>query len=136
MKENWWSIEYATEVIDEYKKFLFLASMSNVSPSPPIDRVWHTHLLFTKDYKKMCDTVFKKFIHHVPTDKRETKIYDYVSTLELYKKNFKQEAPRHIWTRWYEQNNLIVDLKKYWVIPIGDIKSIIKVLIDEIKHLL
>lgn len=31
-----------------------------------IDYMWHTFLLFTKDYAEFCQTYFGKFIHHHP----------------------------------------------------------------------
>lgn len=31
-----------------------------------IDDMWHTFLLFTKDYMEFCNQYFKKYIHHAP----------------------------------------------------------------------
>lgn len=31
-----------------------------------IDDMWHTFLLFTKDYMYFCKKYFKKYIHHIP----------------------------------------------------------------------
>lgn len=31
-----------------------------------IDDMWHTFLLFTKDYMDFCNFYFKKYIHHAP----------------------------------------------------------------------
>jgi len=55
-----WSEIYTIRVIQEYKKFVFLAMVANhvVSPSVPIDRVWHLHLLYTISYwDKFCGEV-------------------------------------------------------------------------------
>lgn len=71
MKENLWSKEFTLRVIEEYKKFVYLSRIQNVAPSYEIDQVWHTHLLFTKDYKKMCDEVLGVILHHNPTEKKE-----------------------------------------------------------------
>lgn len=50
--ENNWSIEFAEDAIQEYKRFMFLLSRCGhpVTPSEEVDQVWHLHLLFTKDY--------------------------------------------------------------------------------------
>lgn len=34
-----------------------------------IDDMWHTFLLFTKDYMSFCKTYFDEYIHHVPNTK-------------------------------------------------------------------
>lgn len=34
--------------------------------SPEVDDLWHTFLLFTKDYEKYCKEILGEFIHHVP----------------------------------------------------------------------
>jgi hypothetical protein len=34
--------------------------------SDPVDRMWHTFLLFTKDYKKFCEDNLGMFINHEP----------------------------------------------------------------------
>ncbi|MEL6930426.1 MAG: TIGR04222 domain-containing membrane protein, partial [Cyanobacteria bacterium J06600_6] len=51
-RENAWSIEYTHRVIEEYQKFIFLAVFAGhiVTPSEPIDRVWHLHLTYTRSY--------------------------------------------------------------------------------------
>lgn len=33
-----------------------------------IDDMWHTFILFTKDYSDFCNHYFGEFIHHVPID--------------------------------------------------------------------
>lgn len=32
----------------------------------PIDVMWHTFLLYTKDYMNFCDTYFGEYLHHLP----------------------------------------------------------------------
>jgi hypothetical protein len=36
-----------------------------------IDEMWHTFVLFTKDYAAFCERYFGHFVHHVPTTYRE-----------------------------------------------------------------
>lgn len=72
-----WPRKVANEVIQEYKKFLFdaksrkkqkLKSKLPVSaiPSQLVDIVWHTHILFTRQYHADCQKLFGKYMHHEP----------------------------------------------------------------------
>lgn len=46
VQETGWTTEYAHRAILEYKKFIYLCSIDDdgVSPSNPVDLVWHLHL--------------------------------------------------------------------------------------------
>ena len=49
-RDNSWTREYSQRVIEEYKKFAFLAVVAAhpVTPSDQVDQAWHLHLLYTK----------------------------------------------------------------------------------------
>jgi hypothetical protein len=51
-RDNGWSSGYAQRVIEEYKKFAFLAVAAGhpVTPSDQVDQVWHLHLTYTRSY--------------------------------------------------------------------------------------
>src|SRR5687767_14035376 len=68
-RENGWSRSYAERVIEEYKRFVFLAVSGTspsssgsseaqsardegrkVCPSEDVDAAWHLHLTYTKSY--------------------------------------------------------------------------------------
>ncbi len=49
-----------------------------------IDKMWHTFLLFTKDYASFCQTNFGEFVHHVPSFNNTPTIL--TSYKALYKK--------------------------------------------------
>lgn len=50
-----------------------------------IDDMWHTFLLFTKDYMHFCDKYFKEYIHHNPFDKNTTDVEkDFLDDLTKY----------------------------------------------------
>jgi hypothetical protein len=61
-----------------YRQFMFFKGgqhSSGLNPenicamySPKVDTIWHTHILFTKEYANFCTTVFGRFIHHTPCD--------------------------------------------------------------------
>ncbi len=50
--ENFRTVNFAQGAIIEYKKFMYMAAVSEymVSPSPIVDVVWHQHLVFTQSY--------------------------------------------------------------------------------------
>ena len=50
--ENGWSREYAVRVMQEYRRFAFLAVAAGhpVSPSDAVDQAWHLHLVYTRSY--------------------------------------------------------------------------------------
>jgi hypothetical protein len=61
--------EKVDQAITEYRKFLVLARLGH-GPlemfSHYVDEVWHTHILFTRDYAKFCQMAFGRFFHHQP----------------------------------------------------------------------
>jgi hypothetical protein len=71
-----WDNHKIVQLIEEYRNFLFVAGTSKTecTPSAEVDEVWHQHMLFTRDYREFCRTVFGKFIDHNPeksTDKKD-----------------------------------------------------------------
>ena len=66
----WW---HDLRVIErDYKHFLFLIATNPGKMFEPasnaMDELWHTHILFTKFYQKVCEDLLGKgrFIHHTP----------------------------------------------------------------------
>ena len=127
--EQGWSREFGLKAIEEYRRFCLMAIICDhsVTPSEEVDAVWHTHLLYTRDYwKDFCPNVLGREFHHGPTQggKQESvKFYDqYSKTLYAYKDIFKETPPEDFWpsahirfrpsrlSRW-------VFLPDYWVIP-------------------
>ena len=66
--ENRWTKYFTESAILEYKKFMYLAAVSDVmiSPSPIVDIVWHQHLIFSQSYHNFCQ-LLGKTIRHVPS---------------------------------------------------------------------
>ena len=50
-----------------------------------IDEMWHTFILFTRDYHNFCYKYFSRFIHHTPLTYLEKK--DFQGNLLRNKKN-------------------------------------------------
>jgi hypothetical protein len=99
--ENDWPIYFTEKAILEYKKFMYLAAISDkmVSPSGIVDIVWHQHLIFTKSYSTLGDLLQKKIDHipstHNPKEKEKFKLAE-TFTKEIYQQEF-GEQPAEIW---------------------------------------
>ena len=54
----------------ELKRFLILGIINDGATfgmySKDVDNLWHTFILFTKEYAQFCNKFAGKFIHHVP----------------------------------------------------------------------
>jgi hypothetical protein len=87
------SEQTAEDYFMELKKFLYLCANTKqtLAPSAEIDKIWHTFILFTKEYRNYCTDFLGKFIDHVPEVEQEEQVdttskENYLlNTLELYK---------------------------------------------------
>ena len=78
-KEQHASREEAEEVFQETLKWLYLCGCGlredfACSMTPEIaklDEMWHTFLMFTRDYADFCERYFGFFLHHVPNEDEE-----------------------------------------------------------------
>lgn len=101
--EQGWGSGFTARAIEEYKRFMVLAAISNkeVAPSKIVDEVWHKHLQDSINYQdEMCIKVLGKVIDHKPgTGSAEKARFtaQYVDTLLLYKSTFGEEPPSDIW---------------------------------------
>lgn len=104
MKDEGLTEEIALEHEREIKRFL---SMCALNPKAcygmkgPIDEIWHTFIMFTRDYAEFCQQVAGRFIHHIPeTGKGENKSsQNYVLFLNDYEVIFGHPAPEQYWPR-------------------------------------
>ena len=124
-RENGWTIEYAKKVFVEYKRFMWLCKVSNMSmtPSDEVDQVWHLHMTYMKSYQDFCENYLGKVIYHNPSkggkSEQEKFANYYVDTLEHYHKTFGEVPPSDIWPPLNDRfgNNFRrVDLNENWVI--------------------
>ncbi len=102
-RDNDWSMSYARQVVEEYKRFAFLAVTAGhpVTPSDQVDQAWHLHLSYTRSYwQDFCPNVLQTSLHHEPTQggaAEQTKFDQwYNKTLESYRQFF-GEPPVEIW---------------------------------------
>lgn len=105
-KENGWTPVYAKRVIDEYKKFAFLAVAAGhgVTSSKAIDEAWHLHLLYTQNYwEQFCPLALGQPLHHHPSNgdpEQDMKFQNwYQNTLASYERLFNESPPADIWPR-------------------------------------
>lgn len=103
-RENRWTVDFAVRVVNEYRRFCYLAVAAGhpVTPSDEVDQAWHLHLLYTRDYwDDFCPRVLGKPLHHGPTKggPREGTRFDeqYRKTLESYQRLFGEPPPPEIW---------------------------------------
>lgn len=125
-KENAWSSEYAARVIEEYRKFVFLAVVAGhtVSPSDQVDQVWHLHLSYTRSYwQEFCPNVLQIPLHHEPSgggSDEAVKFEDlYRQTIASYTQFFGEVPPIDIWPKPKERLGRFerINTQKNWVLP-------------------
>ena len=98
-----WDRRYTDDVIQEYRRFLYLTQISDgqVTPSVAIDRAWHVHLTFTRNYwDRLCRDVLGGPLHHEPcAGSEDMPRYQrqFVDTKSLYVQEFGRVPPAHIW---------------------------------------
>ena len=146
-KDNSWSLAYTRRVIDEYKKFTFLAVAAGhpVSPSDQVDQVWHLHLSYTRSYwQEFCPKILQTPLHHEPTrgGSSEQLKFDkwYSQTLESYEKFFGEAPPIDIWPspkiRFGQDLHFVrVNLQQNWVLPKLDWKTLFKIKLRQVEML-
>jgi len=72
------SPETAARRFDGLKQFMLVAAVmpGRKVTSPDIDAMWHTFLLFTKDYRQFCTDYLGTFIEHEPFESAAPWAYD------------------------------------------------------------
>ncbi|BDI61372.1 glycine-rich domain-containing protein [Qipengyuania nanhaisediminis] len=103
-QENRWSEGHALRVIEEYKRFAFLAATCDheAIPSDAVDQAWHLHLTYSREYwQHFCPQVLGFDLHHGPTRgsalERARSHDHYAATLKAYEAAFGEPAPADIW---------------------------------------
>ena len=99
-RDHGWDLGFARSLVNEYRRFCFLAVASGraVTPSEEVDAVWHQHLTFSRDYwKSWCRTALRTDLHHDPTRggaAEQTRFAaQYAQTLAIYEAYFGPPNP-------------------------------------------
>ncbi len=128
-RENRWSRAYSRRVVEEYRRFAYLAKAAGhpVTPSDEVDQAWHLHMVYTRDYwDDFCAQVLRAPLHHGPTrggGAENAKFEDwYARTLDAYRREFGEEPPADIWpaasVRFGRAPHFKrVNVAENWVIP-------------------
>lgn len=76
------SLEEARQLFEEVKKWLWLCGtrprsmrLTVFGPMRLLDEMWHTFILFTREYSEYCQTHYGFYIHHAPTTNAESDQY-------------------------------------------------------------
>lgn len=103
-RENGWSLSFSRRVINEYKRFCFLAKEAGhpVTPSEHVDQAWHLHLVYTRSYwEDFCPNYLGHPLHHGPTKggkaEGEKHVDWYDKTIASYGRIFGETPPADIW---------------------------------------
>ena len=127
-RENAWHPSFAAAVVQEYKKFLWLAMKAGhpVTPSDEVDQAWHLHLVYTESYwDDLCRDILGKPLHHGPTkggQREDDKYHDwYERTLASYEAAFGTPPPASVWPPSHirfsrQQRFQRVNTAQHWVI--------------------
>lgn len=128
-KEQGWTPTFTTFAVDEYLRFVQLAATAPhpVTPSQTIDEVWHTHLMFTRDYWERFMPLLPAPLHHEPGDGTPGSdahfAAQYARTLDLYRDTFGQEPPPEVWpdpsSQSVPQNNAVQEKSRRWPFPVA-----------------
>lgn len=102
-RDNRWSRRHADAVMEEYRRFLYLAVTGSKPITPPVDvdQAWHLHLTYSRHYwDEMCGRILGRPLHHDPTEGGPAQqahfLAQYAATLDRYRAAF-GEPPTAIW---------------------------------------
>ncbi len=128
-RENGWKPEFAEKVVEEYRKFCWLAIRAGfeVTPSDAVDQAWHLHLTYSDEYwNRFCPEVLQDTLHHGPTKgggDEAVKFWEqYEKTLETYETLSGEPPPADIWPAAQDRFRDVsafqrVNTARHWVIP-------------------
>lgn len=126
-RENGWSPAHGAAVVEEYRRFLYLAATAGrqVTPSEDVDQAWHLHLAYSRHYwEELCGRILRRPLHHGPTEggAAEDARYrgQYEETLALYRATFGDAPPVSVWPPEADRfavRPLRIDASLYWLVP-------------------
>ena len=116
-------LEVVEQMALEYRRFLgIIAAYPNdrFPISEAVDELWHTHILFTRDYRAMSDEIRGEYINHDPIltleQKRAVEPYYYKGTLVRYHELYREAAPRY----WWPIEEGAICWSGYTIVPISN----------------
>lgn len=90
----------------EFRRFFALIAMAperRYGIHSAMDDLWHTFLLFTREYKTFCSEVVGYFVHHCPEQSADVSKEELAAGYQLflsdYERIFGEEPPTSVWIR-------------------------------------
>ena len=103
-RKQGWGKRYTYAVIEEYRRFLYLATTGErpITPSEDVDEAWHLHLTYTRHYwEDLCGRILGRPLHHDPTEggaAQQAHFKDqYAATLARYEVVFGEPPRPDVW---------------------------------------
>lgn len=127
-RENNWSEDFSQRAVTEYKRFICLMMLSEIShpPSDTVDQVWHLHMTYTESYwTAFCGQTLNRQIHHHPKKEgaaqRSRYFSQYQRSMQTYQSIF-GNPPADIWPgaeQRFDQANQFqrINTAKYCLLP-------------------
>lgn len=104
-REQDWSASRTARVMEEYRRFLYLAATEGaaVTPCKAVDAAWHLHLTYTRHYwDELCGRILAQPLHHEPSAgdaQEEARLRDqYRATCAAYERAFGEVPPPDLWS--------------------------------------
>jgi hypothetical protein len=126
-RDHLWERARADRVVAEYRRFLYLLTLSEatLTPSVEVDEAWHLHLAYTRSYWDGLCRAIGRPLHHDPTEGGEKEaarfLEAYERTLELYARTFGSWPPVDIWPDAADRfapgaRHLTVRADRFWLV--------------------
>lgn len=110
----------AEDLFLETKRWMWLCAnrptdleMVIQDPLLMLDNMWHTFILFTKDYHEFCDRFFGRYIHHLPVTSTEKRVMqsklagspnaeeEQLASLERFYRYIYDSLGQEVFLKWY-----------------------------------
>merc|ERR1712173_585125 len=99
-EEENWNSTYAHKAAEEYRRFMSLGRYpARLVPGVAIDKIWHAHILFTKQYHEDSMACLGHFFHHQPTTNEEEEVdsESKFDVIDLYEAAYGEFLYPEIW---------------------------------------
>lgn len=105
MREYYWSKEYATRVLHGYRQFLELKKILEdwdakiLTPSIPVNQMWHQHILDVTNYCHDCLMICGRVIGNDPDGALDEWAHDkrITATKQLLRARFERQVDLDVW---------------------------------------
>ena len=108
-------LEYGEEVFLQLMRWLYVGYIMKKERGVPLpiypeiielDYMWHSFILFTRDYQAFCDRYFHVFIHHTPATNRDPQSLEgdeYESLRGVFRQTLQSEFGDEALVAWFDE---------------------------------